>query len=257
MWPRMHFSQTFPAFGGPAIMILTRSHSSCARSTTSWVRPDCLQTLRHDPGSSGPLQLSDARFFAQAIVECNKSAAGDSANFDAANNGTRCRGTRLWSDLAYRVSELNDDVGVRLAEGLQVVRRKLPHGVPNGGHANVLTTAFCSLPHAVSATIVNRGFELVVADRSDLCGSASQLGERIPAQVLVAQEDSPAAGRPVACFFELAGSLRLRVAGPCNTSTQTRRRDRERSLPGVRAQRPAHRRSRAHSHSAGGRSFRR
>src|SRR5215216_5522785 len=31
MLPRRHFNQTFPAFGGPAIMILTCSHSSSAR----------------------------------------------------------------------------------------------------------------------------------------------------------------------------------------------------------------------------------
>src|SRR5918997_6696758 len=30
MWPRRHFNQTFPAFGGPAMMILTQSHSSSA-----------------------------------------------------------------------------------------------------------------------------------------------------------------------------------------------------------------------------------
>jgi hypothetical protein len=63
----MHFSQTFPAFGGPAIMILTEWHSSCTRSASSWVKPDGILIPRHGPGPRGPLRASDARFFARVI----------------------------------------------------------------------------------------------------------------------------------------------------------------------------------------------
>jgi len=92
----MHFNQTFPAFGGPAIMILTDWHSSWTRSASSWVRPGGIRIPRHGSGSREPLQASDARFFARAIRECNKSA-------DCGFNETRYGIRVSWPGVRVRI----------------------------------------------------------------------------------------------------------------------------------------------------------